>query len=94
MDLMLLGAVAMAYFITGLFFLRFWKMTGDRFFLCFALSFFIDDIGESLIGVLHYSEEEEPLLYILRLASFMIILYAIADKNRRQSAEKIVSPAE
>ena len=40
MDFMLLGAISMASLIAGLFFLRFWKDTGDRFFLFFAVSFF------------------------------------------------------
>jgi len=35
----LLGAVIMGDVIAGLFFVRFWKMTGDRFFLFFAASF-------------------------------------------------------
>ena len=32
MNDMLLGAIAMASLIAGLFFLRFWKSSGDRFF--------------------------------------------------------------
>jgi hypothetical protein len=39
MDFVLLGAISMASLIAGLFFLRFWKDTGDRFFLFFAVSF-------------------------------------------------------
>ena len=35
----LLGAVIMGDVIAGLFFVRFWKVTGDRFFLFFAASF-------------------------------------------------------
>ncbi|HEX6435777.1 MAG TPA: DUF5985 family protein [Candidatus Binatia bacterium] len=42
MDFMLLGAISMASLIAGLFFLRFWKDTGDRFFLFFAVSFLIE----------------------------------------------------
>ena len=35
----LLGAVIMGDVIAGLFFVRFWKVTGDCFFLFFAASF-------------------------------------------------------
>ena len=42
MNLMLLGAIAVTSLVIALFFLRFWKETGDRFFLFFAISFFVD----------------------------------------------------
>ena len=34
----LIGAIAMGWLVAGLFFFRFWRQTGDRFFLWFALS--------------------------------------------------------
>jgi hypothetical protein len=79
---MMLGAVALSCFIASLFFLRFWKTTRDRFFLFFSLAFFIEGIGRVLLGVLNYSGEEEPFFYLIRLFSFLMILYAIIDKNR------------
>jgi hypothetical protein len=82
MNLMLLGAVAMACYTASLFFLRFWKDTGDRFFLFFALSFCIEGTGRLLLS-LSYSSEYEPFIYMVRLFAFGIILLAIADKNRR-----------
>ena len=41
MSPLLSGAIVMACAVIGLHFLRFWKSTRDRFFLYFALSFFI-----------------------------------------------------
>jgi hypothetical protein len=38
------GAIAMGSFVIGLFFLRFWRSSGDRFFLYFALSFVIEAV--------------------------------------------------
>ena len=35
----LLGGTATFYFVIGLFFLRFWKTTKDRFLFFFAMSF-------------------------------------------------------
>ena len=81
MTLMLLGAVAMASFTSSLFFLRFWKTTRDRFFLFFALSFSIEGFGRVLLGLIEHSDEQEPLFYSIRLVAFLIILWAIADKN-------------
>jgi hypothetical protein len=35
-----MGALAMAFAVAGLFFLRFWRDTKDRLFAFFALAFF------------------------------------------------------
>lgn len=84
MNLMLLGAIATSCFIASLFFMRFWKTTHDRFFLFFAISFAIEGCGRIAQGVISYSDEQEPLFYLSRLVSFVIILWAIVDKNRRR----------
>lgn len=80
-NLMLLGAIAMACFIAGVFFLRFWRTTHDRFFLCFAVSFCLEGICRLMLGLTTYRGEDEPLIYLLRLAAYVMILYAIVDKN-------------
>jgi hypothetical protein len=82
MNLMLLGAIAISCFIASLFFLRFWKTTRDRFFLFFAIAFFIDGCSRLMLGLIDYSSEHEPLFYLIRLLSFVVILFAIIDKNR------------
>lgn len=78
---MLLGAIAAACFIVALFFLRFWKTSHDRFFLFFAIAFIVEGISRIALGAINYTSEEEPLIYLLQLAAFVIILYAIIDKN-------------
>ena len=80
MNLMLLGAIAMACFTASLYFVRFWKTTRDRFFLYFGISFGIEGSSRILVGVID-SSEQEPLLYLIRLVSFLIILWAIIEKN-------------
>lgn len=84
MNLMLIGAIAMACFTASLFFIRFWQNTRDRFFLFFAVSFLIEGIGRLLLGSIVHSNEQEPLFYLLRLISFLLILYAIIDKNKEK----------
>ncbi len=78
----LLGAIGMGCFIASLFFLKFWKTTRDRFFLYFALSFFMEGVNRFLLGMIDYSSEQEPLFYVIRLISFTLIIYAIIEKNR------------
>ena len=78
----LLGAVAMASFVAALFFLRFWQQTKDRFFLLFAIAFAFDAITRFVLGTVQPSSEAEPLFYLARLLTFVLIIAAIADKNR------------
>lgn len=84
MNLMLLGAIAMASLVAALFFLRFWKETRDRFFLFFALSFFIEGINRVVLGLSPHPNEGEPFFYLVRFLSFLLILAAILDKNRAE----------
>jgi hypothetical protein len=89
MNLILLGAIAMLCFTVALFFIRFWKTTRDRFFLFFAIAFFIEGCGRVALGVIDYSSEQEPLFYLLRLLSFSVILFAIVDKNWLNGADPL-----
>ena len=82
MNDMLLGAIAMASFIAGLFFLRFWKSSGDRFFLFFAIAFWIEAIVRVWMALEHPLLESFPLFYLMRLIAFGLIIFAILDKNR------------
>ena len=76
----LLGAIAMASFVAGLYFIRFWKKTGDRFFLFFAVAFWIDAVGRVIFALVELPENF-PFAYLMRLSSYGLILFAIADKN-------------
>jgi Family of unknown function (DUF5985) len=88
MLLILLGAVAMASFTISLFFIRFWRLTRDTFFLFFAAAFFVEGAERLLAGVIPHSDAQEPVFYGLRLLSFMIIMYAVISKNRAVGKEK------
>lgn len=81
MELLLLGGIAIASLLAGLFFLRFWKNTGDRFFLFFALSFFIEGLNRAALGLTANPNEGQPFFYFVRFLSFVLILIAIAHKN-------------
>ena len=72
----------MASFVAMLFFLRFWRQTRDVFFLFFALAFGIDAVTRTLLGLDEVTGEAEPFFYVARLASFMLIIIAVIQKNR------------
>jgi hypothetical protein len=82
MNEMLVGAIATASTVAGLFFLRFWKSTRDRFFLYLALSFFIEGSNRFLLGFMGWLREEAPAYYLVRLIAYGLILAAIIEKNR------------
>jgi len=86
MNQLLSGAIAMASLIVALFFLRFWKNTRDRFFIFFAIAFGLEAVSRALLGYNQGSSEHEPLYYLMRLVSFILILIAVIDKNRTRRA--------
>ena len=86
MEQFMLGAIAMASAVVALFFLRFWRETGDRLFAMFALAFFL--LGLTRLGLAMAAEpvvaaEVHTHWYWMRFAAFVLILVAIIDKNRR-----------
>jgi hypothetical protein len=78
MNQMLMGAIAVASLMVGFFFFRFWHDTRDRFFLYFALSFWIEAGNRLLAG----ATEDGELFYSVRLLAYGLILLAIWQKNR------------
>jgi hypothetical protein len=77
------GGIAMACAVASLFFYRFWNQTRDRFFLFFGVSFAIAAVERVSLGLSRTSVEGEPLFYVLRLMTHVLIIVAIVDKNRR-----------
>jgi uncharacterized membrane protein HdeD (DUF308 family) len=91
-DLMLLGAIAMASLVAGMFFLRFWRVTGDRLFLYFAISFLVEGINRAALGMSGNPNEGRPFFYFVRFLSFLLILIAIAQKNLQKPPPETPSP--
>jgi uncharacterized membrane protein HdeD (DUF308 family) len=87
MDFFLLGAIAMASLTVGLFFLRFWKDTGDRLFLFFAMSFLLEGVNRAALGLSANPNEDQPFFYFVRFLSYVLILIAIVNKNRAKSTQ-------
>ena len=77
------GAVTFGFVLAGLFFLRFWKRTGDNLFLAFAAAFWLLGLAQALLALANIPVEERSWLFLLRLAAFGIILVSIWMKNRR-----------
>ncbi|WP_375772879.1 DUF5985 family protein [Archangium gephyra] len=75
------GVVFALCCVAGLFFLRFWRKTRDRFFAFFAASFWLMALQRvMMLGLLH--NEYLVGAYLIRLLAFVLIIMAIVDKNR------------
>ncbi|MCC2959521.1 DUF5985 family protein [Massilia sp. IC2-278] len=75
------GAITMGSLVIALFFLRFWRDSRDRFFLYFALSFFIEGVHRLYSALHDAGGEDSPLHYLIRLLAYGLILWAILEKN-------------
>lgn len=78
----LYGAVMMAAFCNGIFFLKFWRKTADRFFSLFAAAFFLLSLERWFLLFLKADNETNTWVFLLRLLAFAIIIGAVIDKNR------------
>ena len=79
---LLSGAVTFGFLISGLFFLRFWRRTGDTLFLAFALAFGLLGVAQGVIVLANRYLEDSSSAYLIRLAAFAVIIVAIWRKNR------------
>jgi hypothetical protein len=77
------GLIAGLSLVAALFFLRFWRRTGDWFFALFAAAFAIDGLSRLVAAAIQPTGEFEPYAYVPRLVTFGLIIAAIVLKNRR-----------
>jgi len=78
---MLAGALLFAYLMAGLYFLRFWKRTGDRLFLHFAVAFWLFVLNQLATSIPSVADETDGYEYLLRVLGFIVIIIGIVDKN-------------
>ena len=86
MRLFLWGVLTMATAVAALFFLRYWRRSGDRLFAFFALSFAL--MSANWASHLWVAPDRAPYefrIYWVRLLAFAIIVIGIIDKNRRSA---------
>jgi hypothetical protein len=77
------GALCLGFATIALFFLRFWRRTRDRLFAWFALAFAVMSASRLALTLMALPDEAQLALRAMRLVAFLIILWAIIDKNRR-----------
>lgn len=90
------GMTAAMFLTAGVFFLKFWKASRNRFFAYFAsacwlfsLERIISFAAFSWMGPQVYnSVEARGWIYILRLIGFILIMVAIVDRNRAAFSQR------
>jgi hypothetical protein len=70
--------------VAATFFLRFWRKTRDRLFGLFSLAFGVLALNWAALAFTR-TDEIRTWLYGVRLVAFLVILYAIIDKNRARA---------
>jgi hypothetical protein len=92
-----LSGIFMATFAaSGVFFLKFYFKTRERFFLFFSFAcgllalerVLLLYIPESFSSIPTTENQSYSWVYLVRLIAFLIIAFAIIEKNRKESASK------
>jgi hypothetical protein len=78
----LLGLIVTSSLVVGAFFLKFWRKTRDWLFLGFAAAFIIEGLNRLTFLGLDEPNEGSPVVYTIRLFSYLLMLAAIVHKNR------------
>ncbi|HEY3654076.1 MAG TPA: DUF5985 family protein [Steroidobacteraceae bacterium] len=77
------GALTVETVVAALFFVRYWCVSGDRFFGYFALAFGFMALNWISVSTIDPKLEVTHYAYLLRLVAFVLIIAGILDKNRR-----------
>ncbi len=77
------GGCAMASWVVGMFFLRYWRVGRDRLFLFFVAAFWTFAVHWIGLAVLNPADDTRHWFYATRIVAFALIIAGIVDKNRR-----------
>ena len=80
------GAIVMGYGVISLLFYRFGIKAQDRLFHIFAIAFALLGIQRLLVTLDTRAAEDQVPFYLIRLTAYLLILWALYDKNRVRSA--------
>ena len=75
------GALTLSYVIASFYFFHFWRRTADRLFLSFGFAFGLLALNQLAVFALGAGDDLSDYAYVLRVLGFVLILFAIIDKN-------------
>lgn len=84
------GFAACAFFASAIFFLKFWRASSDKFFLYFSSACGLLALERVLLLFLlsdshnhSHTPEAQIWVYLVRMAAFLVIIWAIIQRNRK-----------
>ncbi|MBX9567594.1 MAG: hypothetical protein K2X77_01810 [Candidatus Obscuribacterales bacterium] len=80
------GATITSDICIALFFFRFWTEKRDKFFLHFACAFSLIALSTFAVVLLGKAADFKPFAYGLRLLAYLLIIFAIINKNRPEKS--------
>jgi hypothetical protein len=80
------GALTFGDAIVGLFFLHFWRTTGDRLFAASSAAFGLIGANRVMLTAIEVARENLHCHSMSRLFSYGVILWGIIDKDRARPA--------
>ncbi len=84
------GVLSGLAFVIGLFFVRYYRVSRDRFFLFLTATFWI--LGANWGFLATQVDQAEAYFYLPRLFAFLVLLAGIVDKNRRSARAAEAAP--
>jgi hypothetical protein len=75
------GISTAGFLIASLFFFSFWRRTADSLFVAFGLAFLLLAANQAILTLAQISAEHRSWVYLLRLAAFGLLIFAIIRKN-------------
>jgi hypothetical protein len=79
------GVLTTLSWVVALFFLKYWRLSRDRFLLLFSLAFWVFGVNWMMAAFVTLEHEAEHYTYVVRLLAFSLIIAAIVQKNREAS---------
>ena len=77
---MVVGGILACAWAISIFFIRYWRKTGDRLFGFFAAAFLL--LGIEQLCIMAVPIEVQSYVYLIRFCAFLLILLGVFDKNR------------
>jgi hypothetical protein len=75
------GVLTILYIVAAVFFLKFWRRTGETLFAAFAAAFALLGVAQPVPMFTGAQDEAQAAIYLVRLAAFALIIAAILFKN-------------
>jgi hypothetical protein len=77
------GAICMGELVIAMAFTCHWRRLRDRLFLWFAAAFLLLAFERLLLLLWRSAGDHTPVIYVTRLVAYLLIIFAVVDRNRR-----------